>query len=288
MPTFSGDLSRPEHQTDGEPPAECRLTVGTLVVVPVQFIVVRLNKPLASAVASSLHHHCSDSWLNSSQCRNICNSKRHSNMHWSRKPAVLRSAYQQLTQLGTILINVLSVPHSLAGNSGGSVVMQFSAFSPTGIWIQRSILTPKISPLWFFSSFQLCLLGPTVCLRNCPPLWSVQFQLPGSSSSCWFFLRLSMESHYDVAPSVNALKVCADHSISNNDSVNTDIAAAAPVTGYAAQMMRVMTQMGGRDYRWPTANQRAATSLARSHPPVPCKQQHLSLSPLLCPSVWFL
>lgn len=50
-----------------------------------------------------------------------------------------------------------------------------------------------------------------------------------------------MESHYDVAPSMHALKVCADHSISNNDSINTDIAAAAPVTGYAAQMI-VMTQ----------------------------------------------
>lgn len=102
------------------------------------------------------------------------------------------------------------------------------------------------------------------------------------------FLQLSMESHYDAAPSMNALKVCADHSISNNDSINTDIAAPAPVTGYAVQMMIVMTQRGGRGYRWPAANQRAATSLARSQPPVPCEQQHLSLSPLLCPSVWFL
>lgn len=80
IPTFTGDLSLPE-QTVGKPPAERRLTVSTLVVVPVQFIVVGPNKPLASAVASSLHHHCSDSRLSSSQGPHICNSKQYSIMH---------------------------------------------------------------------------------------------------------------------------------------------------------------------------------------------------------------
>lgn len=99
-------------------------------------------------------------------------------------------------------------------------------------------------------------------------------------------LRLSIGSDYGIPPSVKALNLRGDHSVSNNDSRNTDV--PAPVTGYAAQMMIVMTRRGGRDSRRPTANRRAAASPAFSHPPVPRKQQHLSLSPLLCPSVWFL
>lgn len=72
-----GDLSLPGHQA-----AEHCLTISTLVIVPVQLIVVRLDKPLASAVASPLHHHCSGRQLNSCQCPNIlCNSNQHPIMH---------------------------------------------------------------------------------------------------------------------------------------------------------------------------------------------------------------
>lgn len=72
-----GDLSLPEPQA-----LERCLTISTLVVVPVQLIVVRLDKPLASAVASPLHHHCSDRLLNSCQCPSIlCNLNQHPIMH---------------------------------------------------------------------------------------------------------------------------------------------------------------------------------------------------------------
>lgn len=39
------------------------LTISTLFIVPVQFIVVCLDKPLASGLDSSLHPHCSDRQL---------------------------------------------------------------------------------------------------------------------------------------------------------------------------------------------------------------------------------
>lgn len=118
---------------------------------------------------------------------------------------------------------------------------------------------------------------PSSCIHPFPASSQFIFLL-----SCWFVLRLIIRSHYDLPPSVKALNLCVDHSISNNDSIYTDTPAAAPpVTGYAAQMMIVMTQRDGRDYRKAKANQRAAASLPCSHPPVPCKQQHLSLSSTL-------
>lgn len=100
--------------------AERCLTISALVVVPVQLIVVRLDKPLASAVASPLHHHCSGTRLNSCPCPNIlCNSNQLPIMQCGHKATDggVRGYLQQLTQMEPLLINALSVPHSLAGNS---------------------------------------------------------------------------------------------------------------------------------------------------------------------------
>lgn len=107
------------------------LTVGALVIVPVQFVVVRLDKPLASAEALSLHPHTSDRhWCTlqlpctlgcstsiDSNVPEPCDTQQFSGSVRSAASSVVTSCDVVLVDDSSLLpAHVLSDPRSLAAN----------------------------------------------------------------------------------------------------------------------------------------------------------------------------
>lgn len=118
-------------------------------------------------------------------------------------------------------------------------VLWFLSFMPS-IGFSQSLqsfsICASLYPLTSPSINSFLLIYPPVLLAVCPLAHSIG----GHYNNCRLFCN--------VPCSVTAQYLHMQRRISNNDSINTGIErAAAAVTGFAAEMMRIMTQWGGWD-----------------------------------------